>query len=300
MVQTNWNMDEELAKFAGLWHKKTRFYMDQSAAAWNGRADAWVRELTEDPRQRQNSEGRIGETVRYLKERGVLTPETDIMDIGCGPGRFVAEFAKTARSAAGTDISGRMLELAAQYASEQGLNNVSFEVCDFKKADIAALGWEKAFDVVFSSLTVAASSPEEIDKMERMSRKYCFSATFVHSEEELGQRAYQAAFPGEQQRSRRNSRGFYALFNLLWLRGRYPEIRYYKQENADLVPVDEKLIQRVLEHVYPEEITEDVKQKVRGYLLREADADNMVVYPSVTWFGWLLWDVNDHGERDYS
>lgn len=34
--------------------------------------------------------------------------------------------------------------------------------------------------------------------------------------------------------------------------------------------------------------------------LREADADNMVVYPSVTWFGWLLWDVNDHGERDYS
>ena len=122
------------------------------------------------------------DTAVRLRQRGLLGPEQDVADVGCGPGRYVAEFAKTARSVMGTDISPKMTGFGAAYCREQGLTNVSFQPVDFRRADIAALGWEGKFDLVYSSITPAISGLSGLDNLIRMSRAWCFNASFVYND----------------------------------------------------------------------------------------------------------------------
>ena len=84
---------------------------------------------------------RVQATADFLRKHGLLDADMDVIDIGCGPGRFVAEFAKTAHYVEGTDLSPKMLEYAAEYAASQGIHNVSFIPCDFKQLDIDEMGW---------------------------------------------------------------------------------------------------------------------------------------------------------------
>ena len=300
MSESLWNTEREQEKYRELWLNKPSSNLDHSANAWNERAGDWERKLTDEGIRKKRNEKRISETAQYLRSRGVLTPETEIIDIGCGPGRFVAEFAKTARLAAGTDISAKMLEFAADYAAKQGLENTRFIPCDFKQADIKDMGWEKAFDVVFSSITPAVSTPDAIDKVETMSRKYCFSANFIYTSAEIAEEAYSAVFPGEKKKKIWDGRSFYAMFNLLWLRGRYPEVRYYKEEEVAPRTVNDELISEIAWKTGGREISDAERLKLRDYLLTKADADGVVTYPSAHWYGWLLWDVNDKGDRDYA
>ena len=299
MSEKTWDLKTEQERFKELWLQKPQNALHHTPESWNVRAEGWAKEITENGIRKKRSEQRVFETAEYLKARKVLTADTDIIDIGCGLGRFVAEFAKTARHAVGTDISPRMLELGEEYAKSQGLSNVSYVPCDFKAADIRAMGWEKAFDVVFSSITPAVASPESLDKTEAMSRKYCFSSNFVFSRFDLAQRAYNAAFPGEKWCGARDGQGFYALFNLLWLRGRFPEVRYYKEEDTEKLPVSQDLVTEMFRKIREDEFSGEARKKIYDFLLSEADEDGMVTFSSVVWYGWLLWRVDEQGPRDY-
>ena len=299
MTEQSWTQQEELERFRELWLQKPQHALHHTAESWDVRAEGWSREITENGIRKKRSEQRVSETVEYLKNRKVLTPETEIIDIGCGLGRFVAEFAKTARHAVGTDISPRMLELGEEYAKAQGLSNVSFVPCDFKTADIRSMGWEKAFDVVFSSITPAVCTPDAIEKVEAMSRKYCFSSNFVYSRFDLAQRAYNAAFPGEKWCGARDGQSFYAMFNLLWLQGRFPEVRYYKEEDEERLPVSQELVTEMFRKIREDEFSGEARRKIYDFLLSEADSDGMVTCSSVVWYGWMLWRVDEQGPRDY-
>ncbi len=234
-----------------------------------------------------------------LKKRGLLGPESRVVDVGCGPGRFVAELAKTAGHSAGIDLSPRMLEHGAAYARSLGLANVSYHVCDFRKADIKAMGWEKQFDLVITNITEAVQNIEDLEKLMAMSRGYCLNSSFVHWRDELEEEIGAQVFGLEPRpHPLADGRLFYALFNLLWLKGYYPETFFHKQITEDRVGPDEDMC-RYYAQLFAEDKVDVAShtQRIKDYICRQAAADGMVPLRSERYFGYVLWDVRDKACR---
>lgn len=290
---------QETDRFLRIWQTRRCNRVQHTAEAWNERADMWDKELREDEVRKARSERRVNSTASFLREHGLLTGGTDVIDIGCGPGRFVTEFAKTARHVTGVDISPHMAAYGTKHAAEAGIQNVTFLAADFKEADIDLLGWRKGFDLVFASITPAISNGENLQKAEDMSRGYCFYGAFVHAHDTVAEEAIHSILPDVSHASAWDGRAFYALFNLLWLRGRFPEITYFTERGIDRVPVDMGLAERITEKLPLDIATPTVIQQVYRYLAEHADQDGLLDYPSERTYGWMLWDVRKAAIRNY-
>ncbi len=293
-----WDLEKELAHYTAFWGRRHSSGMRHTPDLWNGRADEWDKDLRKNEARQARSHRRVAETVAYLQSRNLLRQEQEIIDIGCGLGRFVAAFARTAGHVTGVDLSDHMAEYGRAYAKAQGVDNVSFQTCDFKTADIDALGWRGRFDLVFASITPAISGIAELKKMMQMSRAYCFHSNFVFAREPVEQGVLENVLHVAPARHW-DGRRFYAMFNLLWLWGYYPEVTYFKETGQDRIPADLSLAARITERYCPDATKEQLEQ-VRRYLLTLADSDGNLVYPVERWYGWMLWDVRDRTERDYS
>jgi 2-polyprenyl-3-methyl-5-hydroxy-6-metoxy-1,4-benzoquinol methylase len=60
-----------------------------------------------------------------------LTQETDVLDVGCGPGTWAMQFAPSVRSVHGIDIAPAFVEHAKAEAIKQNIKNATFEVGSF-------------------------------------------------------------------------------------------------------------------------------------------------------------------------
>jgi SAM-dependent methyltransferase len=233
----------------------------------------------------------------FLQSHGLLHGEDEVIDIGCGPGRFVTAFAKTAGHVIGLDISPHMTELGARFATTQGIKNVSFEICDFTEVDIDKKNWRDRFDLVFSSITPALGSLAELEKMLVMSRAYCFSGNFVNAFEPVAEELLRKLFKVELS-LRWMGRQFYALFNLLWLRGYFPIVTIFKESSEERVQPSRSLAARIAGKYLPKTTEEDI-QKIQNSLAMRADSDGLILYPMGRWYAWMLWDVRDQRERKW-
>jgi SAM-dependent methyltransferase len=289
----------DLAFYENRWNEQGAEGRSNLRETWDSRAHEWDAKLRREGVRREQNDARVRDTAAYLRDRGLLGPDCDAVDIGCGPGRFVAEFARTARSAAGVDISPRMTEFAAAYAREQGLSNTSFQALDFQTADLRALGWEGRFDLVFSSITPAVRGLKGLDNLIAMSRGFCFNACFVHNVNSLQDRILRELYDrGPRHGKTSHSQWFYEMFNILWLRGYYPETRYYKQYRELRLPADRPAAEELAGYLLGEEAAkeEDVV-RIQRFLEKDAGPDGSVLEVSDCWYGWTLWDVRDRHTR---
>jgi SAM-dependent methyltransferase len=83
----------------------------------------------------------------WVMERSGDVHGLKICDIGCGSGRFVAEFAKNgAAHVTGVDVAPEMLKLAREFTAQKGVSHL----CDFYHAD--AIDWksEQIYDLTIA------------------------------------------------------------------------------------------------------------------------------------------------------
>ncbi|WP_417494290.1 class I SAM-dependent methyltransferase [Maricaulis sp.] len=90
----------------------------------------------------------ISDEAAYQKKleitRQHFTPDSDVLEFGCGTGMTAVSHAPHVKHIHATDLSGEMLEIARGRAVEAGVGNISFERVGFEDID-AAPG---RFDVV--------------------------------------------------------------------------------------------------------------------------------------------------------
>lgn len=282
---------DEINHHLEMWKGRKHSNMKHGSADWDKRSYGWVKELTENPVRAARSERRVMETAKYLRSRGLLTEDQSVIDIGCGPGRFVVEFAKTARSVTGTDISAQMCAFGKEYAQSQGLSNVNFVPCDFSSASLDEMGWRNAFDLVFSSITPAMSTYEALKKSEEMSRGWCFQSNFIKVTDTLADKVLSEVLPPEMRPVERNLRVFYNLFNVLLLEGKMPETMYFKEEEDEVSPVDDAFINSALKMAPKVTHTEEMIEKVREGFQKYADENGHVSTHREWYYGWVLWHV---------
>ena len=68
------------------------------------------------------------DSIEILKEMAELMPEDNVLDIACGPGLVLCEFAKTASQGTGIDITQVMLEQAQERQKNLGLTNIKWDL----------------------------------------------------------------------------------------------------------------------------------------------------------------------------
>ncbi|MDR2530150.1 MAG: methyltransferase domain-containing protein [Oscillospiraceae bacterium] len=209
--------------FAELWtSRKPTQAIGHTAELWDERAEEWVAKLGVDGTGNPTMTERVGQSTAYLLQRGLLTPATTVIDVGCGPGLHVLAIAPYVRRVVGLDFSKRFLEYGAGLAKRRGLANAEFIYGDFETMDLDTQGLAGAFDLAVSSLSPGVSSPVKIAKFARLSRAWCFNTSFAYVQD-----SENSDKPG------RDGTGFYSLFNLLWLQGYYPETSYIDEIRPD-------------------------------------------------------------------
>lgn len=264
---------------------------------WNERAYDWEKLLSFDSTFRRSHMERVAVASKYLRERGALFKGCRAIDIGCGPGRFVAEFAKTAELAVGTDISENMIRIAQDYARETGQTNSEFVACDFKAAQPGDYGWEGAFDLVFASITSAVSGLDGLRKMIAMSRAFCVSSSFVQNSDTLRDSISKEVFNKVAWSGRQwQGQGFHALLNLLWLDGYYPETSYHVQSVDEVIAVDDDTLTYYTRMFSREPSEEDaVRREITDYL--NSIDNGGIAMRTERIYGRVLWDVRERTAR---
>lgn len=283
------NEGSELEYFKQLWAQRSAGPVDHSPEIWDERAKRWIANMDAEPGKSARAD-RIEATAGYLRSRGLLGAEDSVVDIGCGPGLFVFEFAKTVHRAVGIDYSGRFVEYARECAAENGMTNAEFQQRDFLTLDVEKERLSGAYDLVFSCLTPAATGSGCLDKLMKLSRGWCCNVTIVHAGDSLAEQVMQDVF-GEKLRSRWDGRGFYTLLNLLWLSGYYPEISYYDDIREEIVVPDHRWAKKIAAYCGKRE-QEDIG-RIEAYLKKLGEMPRY----STSRYGSILWNVTQKDER---
>lgn len=296
---TGVNFQRDLAYFDDLWTNKSEQPGKATKEQWDKKAGSWIKELESQTKRKGRLDERVAETVDYFLSKGILHADAAVIDVGCGPGQFAAEFAKYVKSVVATDISAEMLKYAALTAEKNGLANVEFIQCNFQQADLAGLGGGRKFDLVFASLTPAIDGMNGLEKIISLSKAYCFNSTFVYGSDNI-EEMLAAGLYGRPAAPVWDGRWFYALFNLLWLMGYYPETTYHEQFKNNEVEVSRELAEhysRALGKKIPQALEESAR--IYDYLQGQARGGKMELRTK-TVYGWILWDVRKQEKRQSS
>ncbi|HBS60724.1 MAG TPA: class I SAM-dependent methyltransferase, partial [Firmicutes bacterium] len=198
---------------------------------WDLRAE----EFNNHPGNKEN-EKRLEETMHFLTSRDMLHEQAEILDIGCGPGKYALAFAKRGKRVVGIDISPHMLRCAWENAAKQRCDNFVFEKTAWETVNLAEYGWQRKFDLVFAGMCPAISSGDSLLKMCRASKGYCFVSSFAQRKDELRDELYRAIHG--KQLARRWGRNIYFMLNVLLLSGYHPEVTYRDVEFEHRWPME--------------------------------------------------------------
>lgn len=279
----------ELEYFTELWGRRSTGPVNHSPEIWDMRAERWIANMNTEPGKSARS-ARIVETAEYLRSRDLLGPEDSVVDVGCGPGLFVLEFAKTVRHAVGIDYSGCFVEYGKELAAAASIANAEFRQRDFLALDVEQEGLAGVYDLVFTSLTPAATGNGCLEKLMSMSRGWCCNMTIVHASDSLAEQVMRDVF-GEELRTRWDGRGFYTLLNLLWLQGYYPETTYYDDVRDEIVVPDRRWAKKIA--AYCGKRAEEDIDRVGNYLRKLGE----IPRHSTSRYGSILWNVNRKDRR---
>lgn len=259
----------------------------KTAAKWDRRANAWKK----DRDNNRKNDDRITSAIQFLEQRGILHENCDIVDIGCGPGRFVAAFAKKAHQVLGLDISEKMVEHGMEYIQEQGFKNASLRTCEFQSLDLEAEGYKGAFDLVFSSMTPAIHDMDSLKKSMEMSRQWCCNVSHLYRQNHLRSRIMKELF-GKELEPQSKGLWFNSLFNLLFLMGYCPETSYENRHQEIRIEPDEEYVEYIMEHMLPpEERTTEHTERILTWMKQHADEDGTLLESSDSCYGTILWNV---------
>ncbi|MFY1634866.1 class I SAM-dependent methyltransferase [Solwaraspora sp. WMMB335] len=200
---------------------------------WDARADDY------DQGQRHDDGVLADAVVAHLAERGILT-NADVLDVGAGAGRYALRIARHAARVQLTDISGRMLAHARANAdTATGPAALDYTRLDWSTADLDALGWRAAFDVVFASMVPVVRSREGIDRMTAASRSWCVVNRTIRMRDTIAQHIERELGVGDRYDARNDTAYPLALINYLWLRGHLPTVAYVEHHTTTRYTLDE-------------------------------------------------------------
>lgn len=110
--------------------------------------------------------------LKLIDRFGIVGRGAEVLDIGCGAGRYCAAFSERAARVVGVDFSAEMIGRAEGL----GIKNASFVRANWKKISPEKLRWEGAFDLAFSNMSAALGDWDDFEKAARTTRGWLVCA----------------------------------------------------------------------------------------------------------------------------
>jgi SAM-dependent methyltransferase len=267
-------------KIEEYWNKSIKEDLSEVEKFWNLRAEEF--NVIRDTQKEKF------ELIQYLLSKGFIKKEYDVLDIGCGTGKYLLEFAKVVNNVTGIDISPKMITYAEENAKDMNLSNVRFKVIPWQELDVHKLEWNKKFDLVFASMSPAISSKEALIKMIESSRKYCFMSGFVYRQDKVKDELIKRIIGKENDKN--FEKNIYCAFNTLWQMGIYPEITYKdvvwnkKISSEKAIEMYTILLQKMVKN------DNSIQEKVKAYI-KEISNDGKIEENIEAKIAWMLWQI---------
>lgn len=250
--------------FSRLWKEMKhgeRSYKKGDKATWDRRVDEFNHDGPDE---------RIDNITRLLLEKQMLNPNSTVLDIGCGPGKFVIEFAQTAKSVTGVDISPKMLQSAAENAVAKKRENTEFIELDWHQADLDRLQWRKKFSLVTAIMSPALDSKEGLDKILEASSECGLLCHFVQRYDSIGDEIKRKVLR-QQTVDEFGNIGLYCSFNILWGYNMFPEVTYFETTRERMRTLDEANHHYINRLEIKEDLTLAQKAEVLEFLKSKAE-----------------------------
>lgn len=116
---------------------------------------------------------RTNRIIGLMEKMGLSIEGSRILDIGCGPGTFALPLAEQGAVVTALDISGNMLGRLKTEARRREISGVKTIRASWKDLSPVEKGLAERFDIVFSALSIAIQTEEDIRKMEQCSQSWC-------------------------------------------------------------------------------------------------------------------------------
>ncbi len=283
------NSSRDIEYFDALWQdSKPKDGMRHTKETWDRLARGWNHDSLSVTSEKDK---KIIQLREYLQNAGALMSGYDVLDLGCGPGKYGLEFAKYVNSVTLSDVSSVMLDYARENALSIGAENVIFSEADFLTESVEKLDWKKKFDLVFTSLTPAMDNAECIRKINGCSRKWAFNNSFVYFRDSLKDEVGQNVFERPANTNWGNSSP-YCIWNILWLMGLHPRMEYtgekidYEYELSRTVAQDSAV--NIIRDRAPSEKEIDMVYRY----LEKAYPDGKVIRKTQSLYSWILWETD--------
>lgn len=224
--------------------------------------------------------------IDFLISKHMLNKDMEVLDIGCGPGRYSLEFAMKAKSVTGIDISPKMLQFAKENSKNIGANNVNFDQIPWDQVDLHKQKWTKKYDLVFASMCPGINNSETLMKMVEASKGFCFLSSFANRTDKIKDELNRNVL-GKSENSRGKNKIYYA-FNILWQSGFYPEICYQDVNWENVLTLEKAINIYSAQFGKKNENDTQIKKKVESYLAG-ISKNGVIKETTSAKIAWMYW-----------
>ena len=272
----------DIQHFASLWNEG-KAARASGKSFWDNRADEFNKLVSNGP-----PDERIRKIVEFMSNNNLLTKDSNVLDIGCGPGGFAIEFAKRSAEVTGLDISNKMLDYAQKNAETSNLTNISFRNLNWDEASLDDYGWRKRFDLVAAINSPGVHDLITLEKMISASKSYCFLSNFVERSNSVQDIIRSEILVQKDPQFYVNT--VYSIFNILWLTGYYPNITYIDTDREHVRSFEEACTYygTLFES---ENYSGDQKNELIKNYLEQISLDGFVREKVRTKTAWIYWKV---------
>ncbi len=250
-----------------------------SKAHWDKRAEEFYK---------YNKAPKDSVVLDFLKSEIDLKGK-NVLDIGCGAGRFMSQIIREGAHVTGLDISADMIHYAQKSMEDNEIkkDNYKLLVADWSDIDLKEMRWVEEFDLVFASMTPGVSDWESIEKLICASKKYVYISSFAHRYESVLEELKSNIKQGRD--NNWNDR-FRAMINLLMLNGYLPKVEFNRRVSEQECEVD-NLVNRYA-HRFISDDTTVTRDDIKNLVERVLKESNGLNYVDRT-VGMILFDVNN-------
>ncbi len=238
---------------------------------------------------------RVQQVLDILLHEGFLTPETDVLDIGCGSGNYTLLFAEICASVTAIDGAKEMCRQLKNKVEHLGLNNIEVRHKLWEEIDLDKEGLHKKYDLVFASMTEAVSDYRALEAMNDVSKENCclvFWAGTVTNKvrSALWEKIFKKPDPGY------GTTSVIYPFNLLYSLGYYPAICFIDTEWTNEETAD-KAIEGLARFFWLyTDITPGIKDIITRYVDENAVNGTLLQKTEAT-LGVVTWKASRHSSQ---
>ncbi len=167
--------------------------------------------------------------LKTIEKLPVWGKDSEVLDLGCGAGRYSIAVADRCGHVTGSDVSPKMIEFADKKEEEFGKGNITFVNECWHDIDIRERGYENKFDLIFGHMTPAFDTTEDIEKANRASKGYCALATFAERKAPVADRFLKFM---ETESRWHDENKIPAFFEYLYKTKKHPRVDYYLRDDT--------------------------------------------------------------------